>query len=57
MFNQSRIVEGNNSSKELRAYSIATSRGSPAELDVFLAWFRPTQNAPHSSILGRPEPS
>ena len=57
MFNQSRILEGNNSSKELRAYSIATSRGSPAELDVFLAWFRPTQNAPHSSILGRPEPS
>ena len=33
-FFQSRIVKGNNSLKEPRAYSIATSRRSPAELDV-----------------------
>ena len=34
MFYQSRIVKGLNSLKEPRAYLIATSRGSPAELDV-----------------------
>ena len=37
LFYQSRIVKGNNSIKELRAYSIATSWGSPAEVDVFRA--------------------
>ena len=35
LFYQSRIVKGNSSFKEPRAHSIATSRGSPAELDVF----------------------
>ena len=34
---KSRIVKWNNSLKEPRAHSIATSRGSPAELDVFRA--------------------
>ena len=33
----SRIVKWNNSLKEPRAYSTATSRGSPAELQVFRA--------------------
>ena len=31
---QSRIVKGINTMKERRAYSIATSWGSPAEVDV-----------------------
>ena len=37
LFYQSRIVKGNYSLKEPRAYSIATSPGSPAEVDVFRA--------------------
>ena len=36
-FYQSWIVKGNNSLKETRAYSIATPRGFPAELDAFRA--------------------
>ena len=37
LFYQSRIVKGNDSTKEPRAYSIAPSRGSSAEVDVFRA--------------------
>ena len=46
LFYQSRIIKGNNSLKEQRAHSSATSRGFPQELNVF----RALPEAPRSVI-------